>query len=130
NCKSVADRDCRFEHALNWQASTAATDDWKPDPIRGTYQSLNIVRDAAGNDFLLGFDTTPAGRDVIDLFEVDLALGAERALCKVARKTVDLEGDNHFRYAGGAVVRDGKLLILSSERNFKPAGITRLNVLR
>lgn len=130
NGKSLADPDCRFEHALKWQASAAATDDWKPDPIRGTYQSLNFVRDEAGNDFLLGFDTTPAGRDVIDLFEVDLARGRERALRKVARKTVSLEGDNHFRYAGGAVVHDGKLLILSSERNFKPAGITRLNVLR
>lgn len=130
NGKPLTDFGCRFEHALQWQADAADTSDWKPDTIRGTYQSLNFVGDEAGGVFLLGFDTTPAGQDVIDLFEVDLARGAERALRKVARKAVSLEDGNHFRYAGGAAVRNGKLLILSGERNFRPAGETQLDVLR
>lgn len=130
NGKPLDDLACRFEHALQWQADSAATEDWKPDSICGTYQSLNFVREASGSIFLLGFDTTLAGQDVIDLFEVDLTSGADRALRKVARKTVSLNGDNHFRYGGGAVVRDGELLILSSERNFNFERVTRLNVLR
>ncbi len=130
NGKPLADPACRFEHNLKWQADAAATADWKPDTIRGMYQSLNFIPDAAGNIFLLGFDTSPIGQDVIDLFEVNLACGPERALRKVERKVVQLTGDNHFRYASGAAVRNGKLLILSSERNFKPHGQTRLKVLR
>jgi len=130
NGNPLTDLACRFEHTLQWQADAAATDDWKPDAIRGMYQSLNFMRDAAGNLFLFAFETSPMGQDVIDLFEVDLARGPERALRKLERKTAQLSGDNHFRYAGGTAVRNGQLLILSSERNFKPQGQTRLNVLR
>jgi len=130
NGKPLADPTCRFEHVLIWKADSAATEDWKPDSFRGTYQSLNLLRETSGSIFLLGFDTTPAGQNVIDLYEVDLALKADRALRKVGRKTVSLDGDSQFRHAGGAIIRDGELLILSSERNFRSEALTRLNVLR
>lgn len=129
NGRPLADPDCRFEHLLKWQADAAATDDWKPDNVRGMYQSVNLIADAAGNLYLLGFDTTPAGQDVVDLFAVDLKQDAAHSLRKVSRKQVSLQGENHFRYAGGAAVRDGKLLILSGERSFNLLGETRLNVL-
>jgi hypothetical protein len=129
NGKPLDDDACRLQHVLKWQADSAATEGWKPDAIRGTYQSLNLVRDARGGTYLLGFDTTLTGTDVIDLFQVNLDASPERALQKVERKQVRLQGDNHFRYGGGAAVQAGKLIVLSTERNFQPDGATRLTLL-
>ncbi len=128
--KSLAAPECRFKHVLQWQAAAASTDDWRPDANRGAYQAINLLSDAGGGFFLLGFDTPAAGRDNIDLFELDLTRGPKRALRKLARKQIRLAGDNHFRFAGGVSVQEGTLTILSSERNFKAQEPTLLNIVK
>src|SRR5262249_31208403 len=127
NGKALSDVGCKFEHRSRWQDATADKGDWQPDKIFGAYQAINFVADVGGKLFLLGFDT-PGSNDVVDLFAVDTGLAANKQLRKLARKALKLQADNHFRFAGGAWIADGRLMIVSSPRDF--SGETLLNLAR
>lgn len=127
NGKPLVDSLCRFSLKTRWQAEAASKSDWQPDSLFGTYQAINLLADTKQRVYLLGFDTAPAGQDVVDLFRVELDQ-PPAILQRLDRKQIRLVGDNHFRFAAGASVQDGRLLILSSERNVAPR--TRLNSVR
>jgi hypothetical protein len=127
NGKPLADSQCKFTLKTRWQVEIASKSSWRPDSSFGTYQAINLLADTERRVYLLGFDTTPAGQDVVDLFRVELDQ-PPAILQKLDRRLIRLVGDNHFRFAAGASVQDGRLLILSSERNVAPR--TRLNSVR
>jgi hypothetical protein len=128
NGKPLDDPLCRFEFNARWSAATAGRDDWRPDDVDGSYQSINLVSDAKGAVYLLGFQTNLAGADVVDLFAVELAREPGKLLRKVGSKRITLHGQNHFLYAGGAVIHAGELWILSGPRELErltPIAIAR-----
>lgn len=128
SAKRLEEVECRFAPLARWQEQAADESDWNGEGGFGTYQAVNFVADAQGNLFLLGFDTTPAGQDVVDLFSVDLSQPAPKLLRKRARQQLRLDRDNHFRYAGGLWIDRGRMAILASPRNLAPE--TWLNVVR
>ncbi len=128
NGKPPLDVECRFELRTRWEAGAADKADWKPDRLFGKYQAVNLLADTSGQTFLVGFATTPLGQDVVDLFAVDLEQPPDNVLRKLARKTMKLAAGNHFRYAGGLWIDQGRVTILSSGRNLGRQ--TRLNVAR
>jgi hypothetical protein len=128
NGKPLDDPLCRFGFSARWSAATAGRDDWRPDSVCGSYQSINLVSDAKGAVYLLGFQTSLAGADVVDLFAVELEREPGKWLRKVSSKRITLGDQNHFLYAGGALVHEGALWILSSSRELErltPIAIAR-----
>lgn len=117
---NLSDPACRFEHHARWQAVSAETTDWQPDATFGTYQAVNLVADAQGGLFLLGLNTTSAGKDIVDLFSVRLDQPPDKMLRKLAQKELKLAKENRFRFAGGIWVDRGRLAVLSSSRNLAP----------
>ncbi len=126
NGKPLADPACRFEQRERWTVAGADKKSWIPDTAFGTYQAINLVADAEQRLYLLGFDTAPAGGDIVDLYRVEHDELIARRLRKLARQPLRLRDGNHFRFAGGAWIHDGRLVILSSPRNV--ATTTTLNV--
>jgi hypothetical protein len=124
--KPLADRECHFEPKARWQVDQADKSQWRPDQEFAAYQAVNLFADAAGNAFLSGFASTPAGADVVDLFALELNDEPKSLLRKVYRKQMTLADDNHFRYGGGLWIHDGRLAVLASPRTF--ARSTRINL--
>lgn len=125
--KPLADPRCRFGLQARWQDAAAEKSDWQPDRQFAPYQAVNLLADAKQNVFLVGFATEPAGRDVVDLFSVDISQPPGKLLRKLARKPIALAGENHFVYAGGAWIHKGRMSILSSPREL--ARETTLNII-
>jgi len=128
NSMPLADPACTFEQRERWTVELADKKIWAPDAAFGTYQAINLVADAERRLYLLGFDTAPAGDDLVDLYAIEHALPLAKRLRKIARHSIGLRDANHFRFAGGAWIRDGRMVILSSPRN--AATTTTLNVAR
>jgi hypothetical protein len=126
NGKPLADPACKFEKRERWTVAGADKKSWIPDTSFGTYQAINLVADAEQRLYLLGFDTAPASGDVVDLYSVEQGEPIARRLRKLARQPLRLSDWNHFRFAGGAWIHDGRLVLLSSPRNV--ATTTTLNV--
>ncbi len=126
NGMPLADPACAFEQRERWTIELADKTNWTPDAAFGAYQAINLVADSDQRLFLLGFDTAPAGGDLVDLFAIEQASPAAQRLHKIARHSIRLRDANHFRFAGGAWIRDGRLVVLSSPRNV--VAETTLNV--
>ncbi len=122
NGKPLDDPKCRFELHGSWQSDRAEKNDWRPNSEVGAYQAVNLVSDAHRNLFLVGFETSPAGKDFVDLFSIELAQAPARALRKLAHKPMQLPGENHFRYSGGLWIERDRLTILSSQRDLGREG--------
>ncbi len=128
NSKPLNDPQCQFKFDVRWQVDVADKRGWKPDPSFGSYQSINLVSDTHRNLFLIGFQTDPGNKDVADLFSIDTKQGPDRLLQKLASKQIRLQGDNHFRFSGGAWIDQDLLGILSSERDF--GSVVRINFVK
>ena len=126
NHPQLDDPKCQFEFRARWQHDQADKVDWQPDSTFGAYQAINLVADAKQDIYLLGFDTSPTGKDLVDLFTVELNRDPKKLLRKTSTKPMRLQGDNHFRYSGGIWFDDDRLAILSSERSLNP--LIRLNI--
>ena len=108
------------EFAARWQDIRADKTDWLPDASFGSYQAVNLVADAAGNVYLLGFETALPGDDLVELYAVDLAQPPEKLLRKLASKRIELSGDNHFISGAGLRIDGGRLSFLATQRNLAP----------
>ncbi len=128
NGKPLADAACRFDFRARWQNDAADKSAWQPDPVGGSYQAINLVSDAEGKLYLLGFDTAFPSLDIVDLFRVDLDQPPAGLLVKVAQRRMRWPGEVHFRFAGGLMTEGEKMRFLASPRNLE-AG-TRLGVAR
>jgi hypothetical protein len=120
NGKPLDDPQCRFALHARWQVATAEWGNWQPDANCGAYQSVNLLSDASGATYLLGFHTSAANVDAVDLFAVDTRLEESRLLRKVSSKRMTLGGDSHFRYAGGVAVQANELWILAGPSQLQP----------
>jgi len=128
NGKPLVDPTCRFTHTGRWQADAADRSGWRPDQSHGAYQAINLLADARGAIYLLGFASSAKQQDTIDLFRVDLTQGTAPRLEKLASKAMTLQGENHFRASGGMWIEQGRIGILSSEHALRNP--TRVNVAR
>ena len=87
NHKPLADQACRFEPSVRWHADGADKTAWQGDTLFGAYQAINLITQADGRLFLLGFETTVAGQDVVDLFAVELDQVAGQAIAQAGPRT-------------------------------------------
>src|SRR5262249_9057468 len=126
--KRLDDPQCRFEFHARWQDSAANKADWRPDKTFAAYQAVNLLTDGSHHVFLVGFATSPAGKDIVDLFSLDLGQPTEKLVRKLASKPLKLGAENHFRYAAGLWIRQNALAILPSPREL--GGQTRINLVR
>jgi hypothetical protein len=117
---NLADPSCRFKYHARWTVESAATTDWRPDASFETYQAINLVADAEGSPYLLGLNTTVAGKDIVDLFSVRMDQQPEKTLLKLAGLELKLAKENRFRFAGGIWVDRDQLVILSGPGNLTP----------
>lgn len=115
----LGDAKCRFAWHSRWEDARADKRQWRGGGQFGTYQAINLVVDSAGRVGLVGFDTTLAGEDLVDLFVVDFASTANLRLRKVATKSVRLVKGNHFRFAGGIAIDADKASLLASPRTLE-----------
>ena len=97
----LKDDACSFSLALRWSYRYAHRHAWQPDQVWESYQAVNLLSDLRSNIYLLGFATDGAGRDIVDLFSVDLNRDRSNILQKLSRKQLALQGNAHFRSAGG-----------------------------
>jgi hypothetical protein len=112
NGKPPADPACRFEFEVRWRDAAADKSAWQPDATFGRYQATNLLVDAAGNVFLVGFPT--AATSAVDLYAVDLTGEPSRILRKLVSKPMRLPAGNRFQFAGGLSLLDDRAVILSS----------------
>ena len=101
NGKPLADAACRFEHRVRWCADEADKAGWQGGADCGAYQAVNLLAGGDGRLYLLGFDTTAASRDVVDLFVLDLAQSPQRLLKKLARVPIAEAPGARFDFAAG-----------------------------
>jgi len=116
NDRPLADASCRFGFHSRWEDARADKNEWQGGARFGTYQAANLVLDAAGRTALVGFDTTSAGDDLVDVFSIDMQQATTHRLRKLASKTVRLAAGNHFRYAAGIAIDDRQASLLASPR--------------
>jgi hypothetical protein len=105
NGLALSDDACRFSLARRWSFIQAQKQAWQPNRAWESYQAINLIADRSSKIYLLGFATDATGRDVIDLFSLDLHQDSPRILQKISRKRVKLQEDAHFRSAGGISIR-------------------------
>lgn len=117
NGSALDDEGCQFTSMARWTADEANKDRWEPNDNWGNYQGVNLVCDRDFNIFLLGFSTTGAGEDLIDLFSVDLSKDPRNIIRKLSTKRMVLKGGAHFRYSGGIFIASStELLCYATER--------------
>ncbi len=126
NGKPLADPACRFSFDRRWRDDEADKQDWLPDRRFGSHQSIQLVTDATGAIFLVGFNTASGGRDLADLFSIDMDREPDRLLRKLASRAIDLGASNHFRSTGGIAIDGNRFRILSSEHHLHAT--TRLSI--
>ena len=114
NEKPLADADCRFELLARWRDDVADKMNWQPDNTFASYQAINLFAGQDGAIQLLGFATTPIGKDVADLYVLDPRQPAEKLLRKVARQSLKFDGDAHFIDAAGLWFDNGGLVLLAT----------------
>jgi hypothetical protein len=110
NGLSLSDDACRFTFKIRWTSMDANRDLWEPDENWGRYQAVNLVCDRDFHIFLLGFNTASQGRDIIDLFSVDLSKPSEDIIRKLADKHMIFEGGVQFSYSGGIYIKSSSEL--------------------
>jgi len=104
--------------AFRWSSEQSSRHTWQPDQAWESYQAINLLSDLRSNIYLLGFATDRAGKDIIDLFSVDLNRDNANRLQKLSRKQLVLQGNAHFRSAGGIAIESAtKLSCWASEHN-------------
>ncbi|MCP4454754.1 MAG: hypothetical protein GY809_25115 [Planctomycetes bacterium] len=106
----LGDDTCRFSFKVRWSQRQAHKHTWQPDQAWEGYQAINLMADRSDNVYLLGFGTRGEGEDVIDLFAIDLAGELRSIVQKVSRRHMNLQGNAHFRSAGGISVRSSEEL--------------------
>ncbi len=126
NGKPLADPACRFSFDRRWRDDKADKQGWQPDRRFGSHQAIQLVSDATGSIFLVGFNTASDGRDLADLFSVDMNQETGRLLRKRASRPIDLGKSSHFRSTGGIAVVGNRFHILSSEHHLHAT--TRLSI--
>ena len=114
NGKQLDDTGCRFEFHARWRDDRADKRGWKPDATFAPYQAINLVGEPSGKIFLLGFATDSTGRDIVDLFSLDMSQKREALVRKLASQRMQLQAENNFRSSGGAWIHGGTLAILAS----------------
>ncbi len=117
NGKPLSDPECRFAFLTRWQNDIADKADWRPNPVSGSYQAINLVSETDGSLYLVGFDTAFPSLDLADLFALDLDQPPARLLRKVSQRRMQLHGEAHFRFAAGLMIAGGRLTFLASDRN-------------
>ncbi len=105
NGLSLRDDACRFYLMLRWSYKRAHRHAWHPNQAWESYQAVNLVSDLNSNIYLLGFATDTTGKDIIDLFSIDLNRDSPNTLQKLSRKQLILQANAHFRSAGGISIR-------------------------
>lgn len=116
NGRPLADDACRFSLIRRWSHALAHRQAWQPDQAWESYQAINLVSDLAANVYLLGFTTDRVGKDIIDLFSIDLTRDSADIVHKLNRKRPVLKGKANFRAAGGLFVKSATALgILAAE---------------
>lgn len=128
NGKPLGDRNCRFDFHSRWEEPRAEKGDWLGGTRFGAYQSTNLIVDIAGRMGLVGFATTPAGQDMVDLFVVEMEQPPTRRLRKIASKIMQLVPGNHFRFAAGLAIDDQHAAVLASPHRLQ--GQTTLSIVR
>ncbi len=127
NGRPLSDDECRFTFAARWSRDRAIKTGWEPDGNWGSYQSINLVCDREFNVFLLAFKTDGAGRDLIDLYAVDLSSDPPAMIRKLSNKQMFFQGGAHFRSAGGIHVESAtEISCYATERS--DHGVTSINV--
>ncbi|MCA9026599.1 MAG: hypothetical protein KDA86_15440 [Planctomycetaceae bacterium] len=120
NDGSLSDPKCCWNHIQRWSVSSADTSEWLPNTEYGAYQSVQLLTDAAGQLYLVGFHTSRDDIDTADLFMVNLEASAEKTLRKIVSRTMMLQDGSRFRYAAGLWIDRGSLRFLASERTLQP----------
>jgi hypothetical protein len=128
NGKQLDDSGCRFEFHTRWRDDRADKSNWKPDSAFAAHQAINLVADSSGTIFLIAFATDSAGKNVVDLFSLDMSQKPEGLLRKLASKPVQLQAGSNFRAAGGAWNHDGSVSILAGPHELGTQ--TLLNIAR
>ncbi len=112
----LSDDRCRFSFKMRWSQRSAHKHTWQPDQVWGSYQAINLMADHSANIYLLGFSTQGDGRDVIDLFTIDLSKETAHIVHKVSCRHMILQANAHFRSAGGIYIKSSEALTcLASE---------------
>jgi hypothetical protein len=125
--KQLDDPNCRFQHTARWNAPLTAS---RPGKGAGSYQAIQLVTDendkSSGNGpkpppqlYLLGFETTVANKDIVDLYAVDLA-DSKVDLRWLDQREVKFSGDQHFRFGGGATVDGSRWELVATPSHLTP----------
>ena len=113
----LGDNDCRFAFKSRWVKDQAKKAVWEPNEDWGSYQSVNLVADRQFNLFLFAFQTN-AGRDLVDLYAVDLTEDPSDVIRKLSTKQMVFKGEAHFRSAAGIYVKsETELSCFATERS-------------
>jgi hypothetical protein len=96
----------QFRLWRTWRKRGADKTGWI-DRNFGIYQSLNLVTQQNGELFMVAFNRSPAGKDFMDLYAIDLrpSTDSTRMLRKVAKKHMICRGGANFSKAAGIFVR-------------------------
>jgi hypothetical protein len=125
--KQLDDPNCRFQHTARWNAPLTAS---RPGKSAGSYQAIQLLTDendkSSGNGpkpppqlYLLGFETTVANKDIVDLYAVDLAY-SKVDLRWLDQREVKFSGDQHFRFGGGATVDGSRWELVATPSHLTP----------
>lgn len=108
-----------FKLLATWQTENKNTTGWT-NPLWGSYQSLNFVKDGLANLYLCGFYQNSDGGMIADLYQVNLQQAAPKILQKIAaKKFITEEGASFKNGAGLSMLNFPKRLnILATERNW------------
>ncbi len=107
---------------------------WQPDKKWNNYpNSMSLLADESGNVYLLGLKTNGLGgfgKDLADLYQIDLDKPANEMVTKLASFHAKLE-EPAFRWgASASVTSDTRIRIVVSERNIRNGNTEiRLNIL-
>jgi hypothetical protein len=91
-----------FTYQFTWVKEGATKTDWI-DQNFGAYQNINLITQAGGKLFMVGFDHS-GNEDFMDLFNVDLEADPSSALTKVAKKHMFCTNGCSFTYGAGIYI--------------------------
>lgn len=125
NGSPLCDMDCQFSLWRTWDSSDADRSDWSPDHVWGSHQSLNLVRDTSGDLYLLGFNRDEEGRNVLDLFRLDISQGTSKMIQKLRIRTMHCHPGVSFGYGAGIFITPNGLAVYACEGD--PRDSTAIN---
>ena len=120
---------CRFAYQLRWSSRQADRGDWQPNDHWGSYQAIHLLADDEQQTYLVGFHTDDAGRNIADLFALDIGQQPSKIVRKLGSKAMAIPSEIQFRASAGlSVGPKGTWTYYASD--FDGRELTRIGVLQ